>query len=107
MKAKIYEYYRTDTNNQVLHYTACKTDFDMSFVADTTGKVFEAEMPEGVKILSFDGMDSLCTADGRQLYIHRRATDGAFFLIFTQSVVDYGMEWHECIYKGITAKEIC
>jgi hypothetical protein len=104
---KIYEYYSTDINKQELFYTACRSEIESRFDRDTTGKVFEADMPEGVKIVSFDGIESLCTADGRQLYIHRRATDGAFFLIFTQSVVDYGMEWHECIYKGITAKEIC
>lgn len=104
MKAKIYEYYRTDTNSQALHYTACKTDFD-NFVSDTTGKVFEAEMPEGVKIVSFEGMESLCTADGRQLYIYRRA-DGKFFLVFTFPVVECGYEWHECIYKGLDAAEV-
>ena len=102
MKAKIYEYYRTDTNSQALHYTACKTDFDMSFVADATGKVWEAEMPEGVKIVSFEGIESLCTADGRHLFIHRR-DDGKFFLVFSFPVVECGCKWYECIYSGIDA----
>ena len=99
---KIYEYYCTDINKQELFYTACKSEIEFRFDRDTTGKVFEADMPEGVKIVSFEGIESLCTADGRHLFIHRR-DDGKFFLVFSFPVVECGCEWYECIYSGIDA----
>lgn len=105
MKMDIYEYYHTDINNQKLYYTACKTDFEGWVDRDTTGKVFEADMPDGVKIAEQqNGLDSLCTKQGQWLHIHKCASNGKYFLIFTEAT-SYGYEWHQSIYKSLDVKE--